>query len=314
MKLFIIKRLLSLVPVFFGISLVAFLSLALCPGDAAKISLMSLMGAETPPPAAVEELRIKMGLDRPLYVQYGLWVKRVFSGDLGRSYQTGRTVAAELKRAFPATALLATFSMVLTLLLVIPAGMISAVKKGGFLDKIALSGSLILVSSPNFFQAIILILVFSIGWKLLPAAGYGQFKNIILPSLALALTNAAISTRLMRTNALEVLGEKFILAARAKGLSEALVVWKHALKSAIIPLSAYLGTQFGYLFGGEAVVESIFLWPGLGRLLVESVCSRDVFVVQGCVLVIAGCYVVINLMVDLLHAWLDPRVRHATNY
>lgn len=307
---FALKRLLALVPVLFGISLAAFLSMALCPGDAAKISLMSQMGAEAPPPAAVEELREQMGLDRPLAVQYAFWVKRICHGDLGRSYQTGRSVVQELSTAFPASALLAVVSMLVTILIVIPAGITSAIKKGSLWDKSTLAGSLLLIASPNFFLAIILILFFSIRWKMLPVAGFGEAKSLILPSLALALTNAAISTRLMRTSALEVLGEKFIAVARAKGIGEWLVIWKHALRSALIPLTAYLGTQFGYLFGGAAVVESIFLWPGLGRLLVDSVRSRDLFVVQGCVLAIACSYVLINLMVDLLHALLDPRVRH----
>lgn len=313
MMRFVLKRLLALIPVLFGISLAAFLSMALCPGDAAKISLMSLMEAEAPPPAAVEELRREMGLDRPLAVQYAFWVKRVCRGDLGRSYQTGRSVVEELSRAFPATALLAVAAMILTIFLVIPMGITSAVKKGGLWDKATLAGSLLLIASPNFFQAIILILVFSISWRILPVAGFGTARNLILPSLALALSNAAISTRLMRTSVLEVLGEKFITVARAKGLSEWLVIWKHTLRSALIPLTAYLGTQFGYLFGGAAVVETIFLWPGLGRLLVDSVRSRDVFVVQGCVLAIACSYVLINLMADLLHAFLDPRVRHAAH-
>ncbi len=313
MMRFVLKRLLTLIPVLFGISAAAFLSMALCPGDAAKISLMSLMGAQAPPPAAVEELRREMGLDRPLALQYAYWVKRICRADLGRSYQTGRSVVRELARAFPATALLAVVSMLLTIIIVIPAGIICAVKKGGLWDKATLAASLLLIASPNFFQAIILILIFSINWKILPVAGFGQIRNLILPSLALALSNAAIATRLMRTSALEVLGEKFIMAARAKGLSERLVIWKHALRSALIPLTTYLATQFGYLFGGAAVVESIFLWPGLGRLLVDSVRSRDVFVVQGCVLAIACSYVLINLMADVLHAFLDPRVRQATH-
>lgn len=313
MMRFVVKRLLALIPVLFGISLAAFLSMALCPGDAAKISLMSLMDAEAPPPAAVEELRREMGLDRSLAVQYAFWVKRVCRGDLGRSYQTGRSVVEEISRAFPATALLAAAAMALTIFMVIPMGITAAVNKGGLRDKATLGGSLLLIASPNFFQAIILILIFSISWRVLPVAGFGAAGNLILPSLALALSNAAISTRLMRTSALEVLGEKFITVARAKGLSEWLVIWKHTLRSALIPLTAYLGTQFGYLFGGAAVVESIFLWPGLGRLLVDAVRSRDLFVVQGCVLAIACTYVLIHLTADVVHAFLDPRVRHAAH-
>jgi ABC-type dipeptide/oligopeptide/nickel transport system permease component len=306
---FTLMRLFALIPVLFGISLAGFLSMALCPGDAAKISLISQMETEAPPPAAVAALRREMGLDRPLSVQYALWVKRICRGDLGRSYQTGRSVVDELSRAFPATALLAVVSMSLTIIIVLPAGITSAVKKGSLWDKATLSGSLLLIATPNFFLAIILILLFAIHWRLLPVAGFGEPRNLILPALALALSNAAISTRLMRTSALEILGEKYITVARAKGMGERLVIWKHALRSALIPLTAYLGTQFGYLFGGAAVVESIFLWPGLGRLLVDSVRSRDLFLVQGCVLTIACAYVLINLMADLVHALLDPRVR-----
>ena len=307
----VVKRLLALIPVMLGISFLAFMSLALCPGDAAKISLIALEGSETPPQNAVEAMRVEMGLDQPLAQQYLLWLGRVSRGDLGYSYQTRRPVVDELARAFPATAILATTSMLVSLLLVVPVGVFAAIRKNRTWDHLTLSGSLLLSAVPDFFLGLVLILLFSVHWHLVPVAGFGDLKNLIIPTITLALTNAAVSTRLMRTSMLEVLGEKFLPAIRAKGVAESLVIIRHALRGAIIPVLSYMGTQFGFLFGGAAVVESVFLWPGLGRLLVEAVRSRDIFVVQGAVLAIAGSYVFINLLVDLLQAVLDPRVRHA---
>jgi len=308
---FIGKRLAALVPVMLGISLVAFLSLALCPGDAAKISLMAMTGSETPPAAAVAQMRAQMGLDRPLAVQYGRWLDRIVCGDLGLSYQTGRPVAEEVGRALTASALLATAAMGMTLVIVVPAGVLAALNNRGWWDRVCLAACIAVSAVPNFFLAIVLILIFAIHFKLVPVAGYGTPGSVLLPALSLALTNAAVSTRLMRTSMLEVLGQRFLLAARGRGLTETAVIGRHALRSAAIAMVSYLGTQFGYLFGGAAVVEAIFVWPGLGRLLIEAVRSRDVFVVQGCVLAIAGAYVMINLAADVIHAVIDPRVGQA---
>lgn len=305
------KRVAALAPVLLGISLAAFLSLALCPGDAAKISLMAMTGSETPPAAAVEQVRAQMGLDRPLAVQYWRWLGRIARGDFGLSYQTGRPVVEEVGRALVASAMLATAAMALTIALAAPAGILAALNNRGWWDRLCLAGCVAVGAVPNFFLAIVLILIFAIRFKLVPVAGYGTPGSLALPALSLALINAAVSARLMRTSMLEALGQRFLTAARGRGLTETMVIGRHALRSAAIPMVSYLGTQFGYLFGGAAVVETLFLWPGLGRLLVDAVRSRDVFVVQGCVLAIAGAFVTINLAADLIHALIDPRVGQA---
>jgi peptide/nickel transport system permease protein len=310
MAIYILKRLGSLIPLIFGISVLAFALLALCPGDPARIAVSALMENETPPVEAIEEMRREMGLDQPYYVQYALWMKKALRFDLGRSYQTGRTVMTELGQALPATAWLAGVTMVLTVLIMVPVGVVAAVNKGSLPDKVALLFSLGLVSMPDFFIGVMLILIFSLTLKLVPVAGYGGWDNIVLPSLALSLNLAAISARLMRTSMIQALDEKFIVAARAKGLREAIVVSKHALRNAAVPVLTYAGLQFGYLFGNTVVIESIFRWPGLGRLLVGAVLERDIFLVQGCVITIALIYVLINLFVDILYAIIDPRIRY----
>lgn len=305
-----VKRLAALIPLLFGISVLIFAMISFCPGDPARITLSAMMGIESPPEAAVAEMRLEMGLDQPLYIQYGRWLKRVFAGDFGYSYQTGRSVVEEIFIALPATVWLASVTLGFTILIVVPIGVLSAARKGSWLDKSALMGSLVSVSMPDFFIAVVLILIFSVFLKLVPVAGYGQWKNVLLPAVSLAVANAAITTRLMRTSMIAALEEKYVITARAKGLGEWAIVAKHALRNAAVPVMTYLGTQFGYLFGGTVVIESLFLWPGLGRLLVEAVRERDIFVVQGCVLTIALAYVLVNLAVDLLYAFIDPRIRY----
>ncbi len=308
---FLSRRLLALIPVLFGVSLLAFFALLISPGDVATITLAARTGIESPPEQAVEELRQRMHLDAPLAVQYVRWLGRVLTGDLGRSYQTGRPVTQELARVIPATAALACTSLVILLLLTLPAGVAAACKKGRTLDQATLAGSLFVSCVPDFFLGLVFMLVFSISLGLTPVAGFADPRGIILPALTLGLANAAISSRLLRASMIQALEEKHLLAAKARGLPRRVVVWKHALRQALVPLTSYVGSQFGYFFGGAVVVEAIFLWPGLGRLLVDSVNSRDVFVVQGCVLAITVFYVLINLGVDILQWVLDPRTRHA---
>lgn len=307
---FVWRRLLALIPVLLCVGLLAFAALAASPGDTARVALMAKTGSETPPEEAVRELRLEMGLDLPLYRQYLLWLGRTLSGDLGRSIQTGRSVAEELRRAAPASLALALSAMVLTVALALPAGVVSARRRGRLFDRLALAGSLGLISLPDFFLGILLVLLFSLTLGLTPVAGGGDAAHLVLPALTLALSTSAVSSRMLRASMIEALSEKSILAARARGLSERAVAWKHALRGAAIPVLSYIGSQFGYFLGGAVVVESVFVWPGLGRLLVDAVRARDVFVVQGAVLCIATGYVLANLAADVLHAVLDPRVRH----
>ncbi|NCC26134.1 MAG: ABC transporter permease [Deltaproteobacteria bacterium] len=307
MPSFIIKRLATLVPVLLGVSVAAFLSLALCPGDAAEIALRSMTEADTASPEALLQVRKELGLDEPLTVQYGLWLGRTLQGDLGRSFQTGRPVSAEILRALGPSAILAGSSMLLTLCIVLPLGSLAAAKPGSWVDRAAMGASLLIVSLPDFCVGVILFLVFAVHWNLLPVAGYGTPGNLVLPAVTLAVASSSISTRLMRTLMVQALEEKFVITARSKGMTETRVVGLHAMRNALPPVLNYLGGQLGYLFGGAVVVESIFLWPGLGRLLVDAVKARDMFVVQGCVLTIAAIYVSINLIMDLLQIILDPR-------
>ncbi|PTN38976.1 ABC transporter permease [Desulfonatronum sp. SC1] len=307
---FLARRLLAMIPVLFGVSLLAFFALLMSPGDVATITLAAKTGIETPSQEAIEAQRRELRLDAPLHVQYVSWLGRVLTGDLGHSYLTGRPVTRELTRVFPATAALACLSLAVVLLLAVPIGVVAARHRGRPLDRAALAGSLFLSCVPDFFLGLILIVVFSISLGLTPVAGFTDMRGIILPALTLGLANAAISARLMRAGMIQALEEKHLLAAKARGLTRRVVVWKHALRQALVPLSSYVGTQFGYFFGGAVVVEVIFVWPGLGRLLVDSVNSRDIFVVQGCVLAITAIYVLINLGVDILQWILDPRTRH----
>ncbi|QJT10967.1 ABC transporter permease [Oceanidesulfovibrio marinus] len=314
MLLFILKRIVSLAPVLFGVSVAAFLSLAWCPGDPAEIALRTLTESETPPKAAVAELREQMGLDRPLYVQYWRWLGRTLHGDLGHSYQTGASVVSEVKRALGPSTLLAGTSTLLAMLIVIPLGALSAARSGSLLDRATMAGSLVAISIPDFCIGILLFLIFSVRLDWLPVAGYGSVVNLILPALTLAVASACITTRLMRTCMVQALEEKYVITARSKGMGEWRVAGLHAMKNALPPVLTYLGAQMGYLFGGAVVVESIFLWPGLGRLLVEAVKARDVYVVQGCILAIACIYVLINLMVDIVQAWVDPRIQAGAHH
>ncbi|WP_320175449.1 ABC transporter permease [Maridesulfovibrio sp.] len=312
--MFIIKRIASLAPVMFGVSVAAFLSLVLSPGNPAEIALRSLTESETPPKAAVLELEKEMGLDRPIHVQYWRWLKRTVGGDLGRSYQTGQTVVSEIKQALGPSALLAGTAILLALFIVLPLGSISAAMSGTWVDKATMAGSLAVVSVPDFCIAIILFLIFSVQMDLLPVAGYGSIANLILPALTLAISSSGITTRLMRTCMVQALEEKYVITARSKGMGEYRVTGRHAMKNALPPVLTYLGAQMGYLFGGAVVVESIFLWPGLGSLLVEAVKARDIYVVQGCVLVIACIYVLINLAMDIIQAGLDSRIREGLSH
>ncbi len=296
-----------MVPVLIGVSVAAFLSLAMFPGDPAEIALTHLMETESPPQEAVQQLRDEMGYNSSIAVQYICWLKRAVKGDLGDSIQSGQPVTTELRQAIGPSMLLASIAIILTALIAVPLGTTAAVNAGKAVDKVALGISLILSSIPDFFLAIIFILIFSLQLQLLPVAGYGNWYNLVLPAMSLALINSAITARLMRTSMLQTLRGKYILTARAKGLRESVVIGRHALKNAFPPVLHYLGTQAGHLIGGAVVIESIFLWPGIGRLLVESVRSRDIFVVQGCILTIGTAYVVIILAADLINIFLDPR-------
>ena len=301
---FVGKRLLMLIPVLIGVSLIVFTLMQLSPGDPAMI----ILGAQAAP-EDIANLREEMGLNDPLVMQFLRFLLGMFKLDFGTSYKDGMPVLSKLLEALPYTAQL-TFSAVLLALLVgIPAGIISATKQYSIFDRVATVAALIGFSTPNFWLSIMLILVFSVNLQWLPVSGTGTILHLVLPSIALGLQSAAVFTRMTRSSMLEVLNMDYIRTARAKGLSERVVILKHALKNALIPVITVVGLQIGLLFGGAILTETVFAWPGVGRLMIDSIRAKDTPVVQGGVIFTASIFVFINLLVDILYAYVDPRVK-----
>jgi len=301
---FIGKRVLMLIPVLIGVSLIVFTLMQLSPGDPAMI----ILGAQAAP-EDIAILREEMGLNDPLVVQFFRFLLGMFKLDFGTSYKDGMPVLSKLLEALPYTAQL-TFSAVLLALIVgIPAGIISATKQYSIFDRVATVAALIGFSTPNFWLSIMLILVFSVNLQWLPVSGTGTILHLVLPSIALGLQSAAVFTRMTRSSMLEVLNMDYIRTARAKGLSERVVILKHALKNALIPVITVVGLQIGLLFGGAILTETVFAWPGVGRLMIDSIRAKDTPVVQGGVIFTASIFVFINLLVDILYAYVDPRVK-----
>jgi ABC-type dipeptide/oligopeptide/nickel transport system permease component len=312
MRQFILRRLLVTVPVLLGVSVLAFAIMHVVPGDPVR-----LIAGPDAPEDVVDRIRTELGLDRPLHVQYWSFLTRAVQGDLGRSLRSRAPVVDEILDRFPATLELTTVSMIIAVLVGVPLGLVSAVRRASWVDYTAMGVSLSTLSMPVFWFAIVAIWIFSLvlGW--FPVSGRGGpvwewegLRHAALPAITLATTSVAIISRLTRSGMLEVLGRDYITTARAKGIAEPLVVGKHALKNALIPVVTVIGLQYGFLLGGAVVTETIFAWPGVGRLAITSILQRDYPVVQGCVLLVAVVFVLINLVVDLLYGLLDPRIRY----
>ena len=291
------------------VSAITFSLMHLVPGDPAQIIAEKKYGEEVTT-ATVELVRKEMGLDRPIFIQYFSWLRGIFQGDFGESFRTGLPVWDEIMNRLPATAELALAAILVSLIIAIPVGVISAVKQYSLLDNASMIGAMVGVSMPNFWLGLLLILFFSVHLEWLPVFGRGELKHLILPALTLGTGMAAITTRLTRSSILEVLKQDYVRTARAKGLTEAVVINSHVLKNSLIPVVTVVGLQFGALLEGAVVVEVIFAWPGIGRLLYDSIFARDYPVIQGCVFIIAMIYVTVNLLVDISYAWLDPRIRY----
>ncbi len=309
---FVVRRFLLLIPVFILISVISFGIIHISPGDTAKNALMSPGGGADE--RSVEEFRIKHGLDKPIHIQYLTWISNVMRGDLGYSYMNNEGVTHAILRTFKATLQLAVASMLISLIIAIPAGIISALKHGTIIDDIFRLFALAGVSMPSFWQAYIMIIFFSLFLKVLPSSGYegGDITHIILPAVTLGTGYAAVTMRLMRASMLDVLHQDYIRAARAKGLPEYIVIGRHALKNSLIPVVTVAGLNLGYLLNGSVIVETIFAWPGIGNLIVSSILTKDFPMIQGCILFIAVIFVLINFAVDISYAYLNPRIRYET--
>jgi peptide/nickel transport system permease protein len=332
---YVLRRLLGLVPVLFGITLLVFTFLQLIPGDPAQAIL-----GERGTPEQLEALREKLGLNRPLYVQYLTFVKNVLTGDLGTSAVSTIPVTEELKRRWPATFELALSATLVAVALGIPVGILAAVRKNSLLDTLSMSLSLVGVSMPVFWLGLLLVYLFAVNLHWLPTGGRlstdlsidfrpltgfllldsllqakaavfaDALRHLVLPALTLGTIPLAILTRITRSAMLEVLSQDYVRTARAKGLSERAVILKHALKNALLPVVTIIGLQFGTLLGGAILTETIFSWPGIGSYIYEGILNRDYPVVQAGVLVVATVFVLVNLLVDLSYALLDPRIQY----
>jgi len=312
---YVVRRLLLLVPVLLGVSVIIFMVLHLAPGDPAEI----MLGSQATQ-ADLNRLRAELGLTEPLYVQYIHWLGLVARGDLGRSIWMKRPVLTEVLGRFKATLVLTGAALVLSTAGGLALGILSAVRPNSLLDRLSAVASLFGASMPVFWLGIVLMVIFALWLGWLPASGMfapyggGDLRDLLahlaLPAVTLAAASVTIIARLTRSTMLETLGQDYIRTARAKGVVERAVVLRHGLKNALIPIVTVVGVQAGYLLGGAVLTETVFAWPGVGTLMVQGILARDFPLVQGCVLVVALSFVLVNLAVDLPYAWLDPRIRY----
>ena len=305
MTAYLIRRILLAIPVVLGVILVVMLTMELVPGDPAAIMLGDFATEE-----AVRALRHELGLDRPLLVRYLWYLGRLVQGDLGRSLREQRPVAAEIAAAWPATVELAAAAFVLAVILGVLAGVVSGARRYTWFDHLARLLSLLGLSMPVFWTGILLIVLFGLKLQWLPVGGRGTWAHLVLPAVTLSLPSVAMLARMTRSSLLEVLNEDYIRTARAKGLSERVVIYKHALRNALLPVVTTAGLQAGQMMGGAILTETVFSWPGLGRLMVRAIFNRDFTLLQGAVLIFALAFVLINLIVDLSYAVLDPRITY----
>ena len=300
-----VRRLLLTVPVLLGVATLVFALIHLVPGDPAEAML-----GETAPAADLAELRTRLGLDRSLPVQYGDFLAGLVRGDLGLSFRYGTPVASEIGARLPRTAELALAAMTVAVLIAIPLGILGALFRGGAIDQAAMALSLAGISMPNFWLGPLLAIVFAVQLGWLPVSGTGTPAHLVLPAVTLGAALAAVLARMTRASLIDELRELYVLAARARGLSRGRAVLAHAFRNSLIPVVTILGLQLGAVLTGTIITETIFAWPGVGRLLIQAINFRDYPLVQGCILFIAVTYVAMNLLVDLTYAWLDPRIRY----
>jgi len=304
MTTFLIRRLLHSIFVVLAITLVIFVLVRLT-GD--PVSIMFQAGEPTK--EAIAELRKNLGLDEPVYVQFALYLKDMFTGNLGTSFRTGESVIAMMQEKMGATLLLAFGGMFVALLIAIPVGIISAVRRGSVADFFGRIFSLLGISFPNFWLGIMLIIIFAVKLRWFPASGYQGLEYLVLPSVALGLILSGILARLVRSSMLEVLNQQYINTARSKGIKEWIVVIKHGLRNALIPTVTFIGLQFGTLLGGTVIIEQVFSWPGIGRMLIDAISQRDFPVIQGSVIILSFLMIFVNLLVDISYGFIDPRIR-----
>jgi ABC-type dipeptide/oligopeptide/nickel transport system permease component len=305
MARYLIRRLLLTIPVLLGVATLVFALIHLVPGDPAQAMLGEGATVEE-----VERLRGQLGLDRPLPAQYADFLGGILRGDLGTSFRYGTPVAHEIRTRLPNTAILAVAAMLAAILFAIPLGILAAVFRGTWVDHAAMTTALVGISMPNFWLGPLLAILFAVylGW--LPVSGTGSPAHLVLPAVTLGAALSAILARMTRASLLEELRELYVLAARSRGLSQTRAVLRHAFRNSLIPVVTIIGLQFGAVLTGTIITETIFAWPGIGRLLIQAINFRDYPLIQGCILFISITYVAMNLLTDLTYGYLDPRIRY----
>lgn len=302
---FIIKRLLALIPVIIGVTFMVYFIMSLAPGDPALL----LLGDDATP-EQIAALREDMGLDDPFIVQYGRYMVNLVRGDMGTSYKTKNAVASEVFSRFPNTLILAGFSTLVSIILALPLGVFAAVKQNSLFDTVSMVIALLGVSIPIFWFGLLLILFFALRLGWFPVSGFNDgIKSLMLPGLALAFQHMAAIARTTRSSMLETIRQDYIRTVRAKGLPENKVITRHALKNALIPTITVIGLQIGGMMGGSVLTESVFAWPGIGRLMINSIQGRDTPMVLGCILMFSITFSIINLIVDIVYGFVDPRIK-----
>ena len=300
-----LRRLALTIPVLLGVATLVFALIHLVPGDPAEAML-----GESAPAADLTELRTKLGLDKPLLVQYQAYVLGLTRGNLGTSFRYNTPVAREIGQRLGRTAQLALAAMAVSILVALPLGVLGALYRGQWIDQVATTVSLLGVAMPNFWLGPLLAIVFAVSLGWLPVSGTGSWQHLVLPAVTLGGALAALLARMTRATLIDELRELYVLAARARGVSSGRAVISHALRNSLIPVVTIIGLQLGAVLTGTIITETIFAWPGVGRLLIQAISFRDYPLVQGCILFIATTYVTMNLVVDLVYGWIDPRIRY----
>ena len=306
MTRYLVQRLFSALITIWVTTVVVTMLIHLVPGDPVRIMYAQWQAS----PEQIEAVRQNLGLDKPVYTQYWMFLKRVSKGDLGRSIQGDQPVASILATRFPPTLLLATASLLIATLIGLSLGFIAAYKRGSIVDVGAMVAAIVGVSIPHFWLGMMLLFAFSLKLGWLPVAG-SDLRTLVLPAVTLGLANAAILARLTRSAMIDIFDQDFVRTARAKGLPRSVVLYRHALRAGLVPIVSMMGLQFAYMMGGAIVVENVFAWNGIGRLAIEAVFARDYPVIQGFILVFATVVVLVSVVIDILYAWLDPRIRYS---
>lgn len=310
MAKYIVKRLDVVFIVLWLVSTLTYFMVHVTPGDTAKAIIVSVYGEDAVSEETLERVRDKFDLNRPVYVQYLEWLKDVATGHLGTSYKYDKPVLQMLAVRVLNTIVLGGAAFLLSVIIALPIGILSALRHNGILDH-GVRGFVLLTSSfPSFWIALILIIIFSIRLKLLPVSGMTGAASIVLPAVTLSVGMIATTTRMMRSSMLDVLGQDYITVAKLKGLKPGKIVWGHAIRNAIPPIVTVLGLQIGHILGGAVIVENIFSWPGIGALFIDAVNAKDLPMIEGCVLLITFGYAIVNVIVDIIYACIDPRVRY----